>query len=159
MKKKTSAACQLKKAVMKDAKVIHALVNQFARKDEMLPRSLNEIFENIRDFFICLDDGKIVGVAALHILWEDLAEIRSVAVANNYQGKGLGKKLVKRCLREAQALGVEKVFALTYHPGFFKELGFHDVDKNSLPQKIWGECLKCHKFPECNEIAVIKTLD
>lgn len=159
MKKKSLPRYQFKKATMKDAKEIHTLVNQFAKKDEMLPRSLNEIFENIRDFFICLDDGKIVGVAALHLLWEDLAEIRSVAVANNYQGKGIGKKLVKCCLREAQTLGVEKVFALTYHPGFFREMGFSTVDKNSLPQKIWGECLKCHKFPECNEIAVIKMLD
>lgn len=144
---------------MKDAKEIHVLVNQFAKRDEMLPRSLNEIFENIRDFFICAEDGQTVGTAALHVLWEDLAEIRSVAVTNSHQGKGIGRKLVKRCLREARALGVKKVFALTYHPGFFKELGFSDVDKNSLPQKIWGECLKCHKFPECNEIAVIKTLD
>jgi amino-acid N-acetyltransferase len=158
MKKKNSRAYQLKKATMKDAKEIHTLVNQFAKKDEMLPRSLNEIFENIRDFFVCFKGDKIVGTAALHMLWEDLAEIRSVAVANDYQGKGIGKNLVKRCLREAQALGVQKVFALTYHPGFFRELGFLDVDKNSLPQKIWGECLKCHKFPECNEIAVIKTL-
>lgn len=144
---------------MKDAKEIHVLVNQFAKRDEMLPRSLNEIFENIRDFFVCSEDGQTVGTAALHVLWEDLAEIRSVAVTNSHQGKGIGKKLVKRCLREARALGVKKVFALTYHPGFFKELGFSDVDKNSLPQKIWGECLKCHKFPECNEIAVIKTLE
>jgi amino-acid N-acetyltransferase len=159
MKKMTTHTYQLKKATMKDAKEIHALVNQFAKKDEMLPRSLNEIFENIRDFFVCLEEGKIVATAALHILWEDLAEIRSVAVASDYQGKGIGKRLVKRCLREAQSLGVGKVFALTYHPGFFRELDFNDVDKNSLPQKIWGECLKCHKFPECNEIAVIKTLD
>jgi len=158
MKKKTAIKCQLKKATMKDAREIHTLVNQFAKKEEMLPRSLNEIYENIRDFFICIEDGMIIGVAALHILWEDLAEIRSVAVSHAYQGKGIGKKLVRRCLSEAQALGVEKIFALTYHPDFFKAQGFKDVDKNSLPQKIWGECLKCHKFPECNEIAVIKIL-
>ncbi|RJQ22843.1 MAG: N-acetyltransferase [Nitrospiraceae bacterium] len=156
--KEKALKLRIEKAVIKDAKTIHAFVNQFARKDEMLPRSLNEIYENIRDFFKCLDDGKIVGVAALHILWEDLAEIRSVAVSTAYQGKGIGKKLVKKCIVEAQALGLEKVFALTYQPGFFRELGFHDVDKNALPQKIWGECLKCHKFPECNELAVIKEL-
>ena len=141
-----------------DAKTIHTLVNQFAKKDEMLPRSLNEIYENIRDFFVCLEGNTMVGVGALHTLWEDLAEVRSVAVAPDHQGKGIGKKLVSRCLKEAAALGIEKVFALTYHPGFFMELGFQETDKNSLPQKIWGECLKCHKFPECNEIAVIKVL-
>ncbi|RJQ50695.1 MAG: N-acetyltransferase [Nitrospiraceae bacterium] len=157
MKKKTSGY-RFQKATIKDAKTIHTLVNQFAGKDEMLPRALNEIYENIRDFFICLEDGRIVGVAALHVLWEDLAEIRSVAVADNYQRKGIGGKLVKQCLREARGLGLKKVFALTYHPGFFRGLGFHDVDKNSLPQKIWGECLKCHKFPECNELAVIRIL-
>ncbi|MBI5099259.1 MAG: N-acetyltransferase [Nitrospirae bacterium] len=158
MKKKVSTKLQIKKAVITDTKLIHTLVNQFANKDEMLPRSLNEIYENIRDFYVCLENDKIIGVAALHILWEDLAEIRSVAVSQNYQGKGIGKKLVKKCLIEAETLGIKKVFALTYHPGFFKELGFNDIDKNALPQKIWGECLKCHKFPECNELAVIMEL-
>ncbi|MBI5408974.1 MAG: N-acetyltransferase [Nitrospirae bacterium] len=158
MKTKISTKFQIKKATIKDVKTIHSLVNQFAVKNEMLPRSLNEIYENIRDFYVCRDDGKIVGVAALHILWEDLAEIRSVAVSSNYQRKGIGAKLIKKCLKEAETLEVEKVFALTYHPGFFRELGFHDIDKNALPQKIWGECLKCHKFPECNELAVIKEL-
>ncbi len=158
VKRKVSTNLQIKKALVTDTKAIHTLVNQFANKDEMLPRSLNEIYENIRDFYVCLENDMIIGVAALHILWEDLAEIRSVAVSNNYQGQGIGKKLVKKCLDEAEKLGVKKVFALTYHPGFFKELGFADIDKNSLPQKIWGECLKCHKFPECNELAVIKEL-
>ncbi len=158
MKKKILTNHQFRKATIGDAKLIHAFVNQFANRDEMLPRSLNEIYENIRDFYLCFDKKEIIGVAALHILWEDLAEIRSVAVSHKYQRMGLGKKLVKKCLREAELLGVKKVFALTYHPGFFKELGFHDIDKNSLPQKIWGECLKCHKFPECNELAVIKEL-
>lgn len=158
MKKKIASKYKIRKAVITDTKAIHALVNQFANKDEMLPRSLNEIYENIRDFYVCLDNEKIIGVAALHILWEDLAEIRSVAVSQNHQRKGLGKKLVIKCLKEAESLGVKKVFALTYHPGFFKELEFEEVDKNALPQKIWGECLKCHKFPECNELAVIKKL-
>ena len=158
VKKKVLTKLQIKKAVITDTKAIHTLVNQFANKDEMLPRSLNEIYENIRDFYVCLENDKIIGVAALHILWEDLAEIRSVAVSQNYQGKGIGKKLVNKCLIEAKTLGIKKVFALTYHPGFFKELGFNDIDKNDLPQKIWGECLKCHKFPECNELAVIMEL-
>lgn len=124
----------------------------------MLPRSLNDIYENIRDFFVYAYKGKIAGAAALHILWEDLAEIRSVAVANEYHGKGIGKKLIGQCLKEARMLGIKKVFALTYNPEFFKKSGFEDIDKNSLPQKIWGDCLKCPKFPECEEVAVMKIL-
>ncbi len=149
---------KLKKASVKDAKAIHSLVNKFAKKDDMLPRSLNEIYENIRDFIVCVNNESIVAVSALHILWEDLAEIRSVAVRNKYQGMGIGKKLLKHCLKEAKSLGIKQVFALTYHPEFFTELGFENIDKNSLPHKIWGECLKCHKFPECDESAVMINL-
>lgn len=148
---------QIKKATLKDTKLIHALVNKFAKKDEMLLRSLSEIYENIRDFFICRDNGKIVGVSALHILWDNLAEIRSMAILKKYQQKGIGKKLVEHCLKEAKALGVKRVFALSYNPEFFRKLGFKDIDKKNLPQKIWGDCLKCPKFPKCEEIAVIKT--
>ena len=147
-----------RKATVTDAKFIHDLIKRFAKKYDMLPRSLNEIYENIRDFFICIDKDSIVAVAALHILWEDLAEVRSVAVSKDYQGIGVGKRLVKRCVREAKGLGVSKVFALTYAPEFFKEMDFRDVDKSTLPQKIWGECLKCHKFPECDESAVMLTI-
>ena len=146
---------KIRKATIKDAKGIHSLVNKFAKKDDMLPRSLNEIYENIRDFFICMNNGSIIAVSALHVLWEDLAEVRSFAVRNKYQGIGLGKKMLKHCLKEAKALGIKKVFALTYYPDFFTEQGFENIDKNSLPHKIWGECLKCHKFPECDESAVM----
>lgn len=149
---------RVRKAHIKDAIYIHSLVNKHAKDDEMLPRSLNEIYENIRDFFVCEDKGEAIGASALHILWENLAEIRSVAVLKEYQKKGIGKKLIQRCLKEAKALGVEKVFALTYNPKFFKKLGFKDIDKNTLPQKIWGDCLKCPKFPDCKEVAVIKIL-
>jgi len=124
----------------------------------MIPRSLNELYETVRDFIVCEVDGNVCGVCALHIMWEDLAEIRSLAVDKNFQKKGIGKNLVKQCLKEAKALGIKKIFALTYHPEFFKKLGFKDIDKASLPQKIWGDCLRCHKFPECDEHAVIITL-
>ena len=150
---------QVKKAGVRDAKAIHSLVNKFAKKDDMLPRSLNEIYENIRDYFICRENESILAVAALHILWEDLAEVRSIAVSRKYQRNGIGKKLLKHCLKEAQYLGINKVFALTYHPDFFKQIGFKDIDKNKLPHKIWGDCLKCPKFPDCDEVAVIKELD
>ncbi len=148
----------IRKARISDIKAVHNLINQLAKKDEMLPRSLNELYENIRDYFICEDNGKIIGTAAIHILWEDLAEVRSVAVAKEYQRLGIGKKLVGRCLREAKTIGVKQVFALTYHPDFFNKMGFRDIDKTGLPQKIWGDCLKCPKFPECEEVAVIKRL-
>ncbi len=147
---------RIRKATIADVKDIHRIVNKLAKREKMLPRSLNEIYENIRDFFICTNKGKVIGLSALHILWEDLAEIRSMAVLNEYQGKGIGKRLINQCIKEARMLGVKKVFALTYTPEFFIELGFKKIDKNSLPQKIWGDCLKCPKFPECNEVAVIK---
>ena len=150
---------KFKKASIKDVKAIHSLINKFAKKYDMLPRALNEIYENLRDHFICMEDETVVAVAALHVLWEDLAEIRSVAVSQKYQRQGVGKRLIKSCLKEAQNLGINKVFALTYHPEFFKELGFQDIDKNELPHKIWGDCLKCPKFPDCNEVAVIKEIE
>jgi amino-acid N-acetyltransferase len=124
----------------------------------MIPRALNDLYENIRDIFICEDNGEIKGVCALHILWEDLAEIRSLAVRGDSQSTGIGRKLVTTCVREAEKLGIPKIFALTYHPDFFKKLGFKNIDKSKLPQKIWGECLKCHKFPECDETAVTLNL-
>jgi amino-acid N-acetyltransferase len=146
---------QFRKATIRDARSIHSLVNNFAKKDNMLPRSLNEIYENIRDFLVSTNGSSLVAASALHILWEDLAEIRSVAVMNKYQGQGLGKKLIGKCLKEAKSLGVKKVFALTYKPEYFVGLGFHEIDKGTLPHKIWGECLKCHKFPDCDESAVL----
>lgn len=157
MKNKTVSkdSFHIRKATIRDAKSIQSLVIDFAKKDDMLPRSLNEIYENIRDFFVCTNGDSLVAASALHILWDDLAEIRSVAVMNKYQGRGLGKKLIRKCLKEAKSLGVKKVFALTYSPNYFTGLGFHEIDKATLPQKIWGECLKCHKFPECDESAVL----
>lgn len=146
---------KIRKAKISDIKHIHKFVNEFAKKEEMLPRSLNELYEGLRDFFIYEEDGIIKGVCALHILWEDLAEIRSLAVKEEYQRLGVGKSLVKMCLKEARKLGVKKVFALTYQPDFFKKTGFHETDKTQLPHKIWGDCLKCPKFPECDEHAVI----
>jgi amino-acid N-acetyltransferase len=121
----------------------------------MLPRSLHEIYEHIRDYFVCQAEGRIIGVCALHPVWEDIAEIRSIAVAKKHQGQGIGKRLVRKSLREAASLGMKKVFALTYKPGYFKRLGFEEIDKNELPHKIWVDCLKCSKFPDCPEVAVI----
>jgi len=148
----------VRKAKITDVKTIHRLVNEFAKKGEMIPRSLNDLYENIRDIFVYEDRGEIKGVCALHILWEDLAEVRSLSVRLDVQGIGIGKKLVTTCIKEAKMLGIKRLFALTYHPEFFEKMGFVVTDKSKLPQKIWGECLRCPKFPECDESAVIMNL-
>ena len=146
---------KIRKARISDLKDVQRLINDFARREEMIPRSLNELYESIRDLLVCEDAGAITGVCALHILWEDLAEVRSLAVKKEYQRLGIGRKLVRRCLSEARSLGIKRVFALTYQPDFFKKLGFTDIEKSSLPQKIWGDCIRCPKFPECDEHALI----
>lgn len=152
---KGSNTLKIRKAKIADLKEVHKLVNEFARKGEMIPRSLNELYEKIRDFLVVEDKGRISGACALHILWEDLAEIRSLTLKKEYQGKGIGQKLVKECIKEAKALGIKRVFALTYNPVFFSRLGFKDIDKSDLPQKIWSDCVRCPKFPECDEQALI----
>lgn len=149
---------KISKAKIADIRPIHKLINEFAKKGEMIPRSLNDLYENIRDIYVCKDNGEIKGVCALHILWEDLAEIRSLSVKPGSQRAGIGKRLVGTCVAEAKKLGIKKVFALTYHADFFKKIGFSEIDKSQLPQKIWGECLRCPKFPECDETAVIRVL-
>lgn len=146
---------KIRKAGISDLKEVHKLINEFARREEMIPRSINELYENVRDFIVLEDKGKIYGTCALHILWEDLAEIRSLAVRKEYQKRGIGKRLVNRCLSEAKSLGIRRVFVLTYQKDFFKKMGFADIDKSSLPQKIWGDCVRCPKFPECDEHALI----
>lgn len=146
---------KIRKAKTSDAKTIHKLINDFARRGEMLPRSLNEIYEKLRDFLVIKEKDEIIGVCALHILWEDLAEIRSLAVKEEFQNKGIGSLLVKKALKEAKSFSIKKVFVLTYIPEFFKKIGFKEIDKSKLPQKIWGDCIKCPKFPDCDETALI----
>ncbi len=145
----------IRKARLTDAKQIQGLINSFAKKDLMLARSLNEIYENIRDFFVFTDAEEIVGTVALHVSWEDLGEIKALAIKERFQGKGAGLRLVKRALREAKTLKLNRIFTLTYIPQFFKKFGFREIDKKSLPQKIWGECINCVKFPNCTETALI----
>lgn len=149
---------KIRKATIPDLKEVHRLINDFARREEMIPRSINELYEHIRDFFVAEDEGAICGVCALHILWEDLAEVRSLAVRKEHQRRGIGKKLVRKCLAEARAMGISRVFVLTYQDVFFRKLGFTDIDKARLPQKIWGDCVRCPKFPECDETALIVSL-
>ena len=148
----------IRKAKIKDIKQIQGLIGSFAKLDIMLPRSLNELYEHIRDFWVYEDRGKLFACAALHISWDDLAEIKSLAVAKNKQGKGLGQDLVSACLAEAQVMGAKKIFVLTYKPEFFKKLGFKKIKHEALPHKIWAECINCCKFPNCQEIALLKIL-
>jgi len=149
----------IRKARMGDVKTIQKLIAEYAKKGDMLPRSLSEIYENLRDYFVFTEDGgEIVGSAAIHIMWEDLAEVRSVAVREGRTRRGVGTRLVEACISEAIVLGIARVFALTYRPEFFEKLGFTRVDKAELPQKIWTDCLKCSKFPDCDEVALLADL-
>jgi amino-acid N-acetyltransferase len=150
---------RVEKAKITDVPSMHKLINYFAERGEMLPRPLSEIYEGIRDYFVVRDSGIIAGCAALHVNWSDLAEIRSVAVAEDYQKKGVGFKLIQACLKEATELGLPTVFCLTYKPGFFEKLEFHRVDKMELPQKVWNECYRCAKFPTCDEVAMVHRLE
>lgn len=143
------------KASINDIPQIRKLVNHFADKGEMLPRALSELYENMRDFVVVRDGEKLVACAALHIFWSDLAEIRAVCVAEEIQDKGAGALLMQACLEEVGSMGIETIFCLTYVPSFFERFGFRQVDKTELPRKVWGECLRCPKFPDCDEVAMI----
>lgn len=149
----------IRKAKVKDAKQIFQILQEFALKGLLLPRSLNSIYENIRDFYVYEEDGKIKAVVSLHIYWEDLAEIKSLAVKEDVQKKGIGKKLVEKCIEDAKDLGIKRVFALTYVPQFFEKLGFKIVDKSEFPQKVWTECIHCVKFNQCDEVPVSYVLE
>jgi amino-acid N-acetyltransferase len=149
----------IRKAKVQDIQSIKKIVEPYGKTGAMLPISLAELYDRLRSYFIFEDgaDG-IVGTAALHVTWDDLAEIRSLAVAKSHKGRGIGRELVAHCLAEAADLGVGRVFVLTYVPQFFAKVGFQEFDKNKLPHKIWSECLKCVKFPECDETAMIKKI-
>jgi len=149
----------LRRALVTDVPQIQRLVNSYADKGEMLPRSLNDIYENLRDYFVFDLKGEIIATVALHVNWEDLAEVRSLAVAEPYTGKGYGRQLVKACIRDASSLGLKRIFALSYKPEFFSKLGWQLVEKSALPQKVWVECIRCVKFPDCGEVALIYRLE
>jgi len=149
---------KVEKAKISDAHQMHEMVNEFANRSEMLPRALSEIYEDIRDYFVIRNDNsEVIACVALHINWEDLAEIRTLAVDESMHDKGLGSLLIKACLDEAKELGIKKVFCLTYKPAFFEKNGFIQVDKMDLPRKVWSECFRCPKFPDCDEVALTYT--
>jgi len=150
----------LKKAHITDVRKIHNLINLYAQKNLLLPRSLSEIYDHLRDFWICKEKetDELVGTCALGICWEDLAEVRSLAVFERYQRKGIGTRLVKKCIEEAEELGIKRIFTLTYIPDYFERFGFRRTTKSMLPHKVWADCIKCSKFPDCDEIAMILKL-
>jgi amino-acid N-acetyltransferase len=146
----------IRKAKIKDVKDIKKLLEIYVEKGIMLPRSLSELYENIRDFYICENrNGEIIGTSSLHICWEKLAEIRSLAVKEGFLRRGIGRKLAESCIEDADKLGVKNIFVLTYNPKFFEKIGFKIVDKSIFPHKVWNDCLKCFKFPNCDEIALM----
>ncbi|MBI3979316.1 MAG: N-acetyltransferase [Chloroflexi bacterium] len=154
----TQQAIVAEKATVADVPQIHRLVKLFADRGDMLHRSLTEIYENLRDFHVARDGERVVGCAALHLLWADLAEVRSVAVHPDYQGRGLARVLVEATAVEARSLGLTTIFCLTYRPEVFGRLGFVRTGIEQLPRKVWGECYRCPKFPICGEVPMVRVL-
>jgi amino-acid N-acetyltransferase len=146
---------KVEKARITDVPQMHKLINGFADRGQMLARPLSELYESIRDFFVIRDGDEVIACAALHVAWEDLAEIRSVAVAEESQRKGIGARIIAACIKEAEVLGIKTVFCFTYRPEFFKQQNFVDIDKMELPRKVWTDCFRCPKFPNCDETALV----
>ena len=146
----------LRKATFGDVEAIHKLVNDYAQQGVMLPRSRNSIYETLRDVIIAEEDDRLVGVGSLHLSWDALAEVRALAIAPGFQRRGIGRQIVEELLIEGRALGVKTFFTLTYQPEFVGTLGCSEVTKEELPQKVWKECINCPKFPNCDEVAMIK---
>jgi len=151
----------LRKARITDVKGIHKLL-MTPTGDEglVLPRSFNQLYSHLRDFFVIVGDADdtVLACCALAISWENLAEVRSLVVARDERGQGLARKLVEACLSDAVTLGIYRVFALTNTVPFFEHMGFVETSKDSLPQKVWSDCLNCPRFPDCDEIAMVMEL-
>jgi amino-acid N-acetyltransferase len=163
-------------AAIGDVPVIHHLLEIYAAKGNLLPRTMSELYRHLRDFFVIevatgpsLDrdprlgpigeiDGQVVACGALEIFTEDLGEVRSLVVDEAHEGRGLGRLLVERITNEARAIGLKRLMALTYVPAFFHKLGFQTVAMDTLPEKVWGVCVKCYKYNQCDETAVLKEL-
>ncbi len=147
----------IRKARISDIRSIHAVLSDNAARGILLGRSLSDLYDQIRDFFVFEIDSSepFAGTCGLHICWEDIAEIRSLAVRDGYLGRGIGRDLVGACIDEAREIGIKRLFVLTYVPDFFKKLGFYAVDKSVLPHKVWADCIKCVKFPDCDEEALM----
>lgn len=147
-----------RKAVFADVEQIYDAVNAYAKDGVMLARSRNTLYETLRDMYVAEEDGRILGAGGLHIIWNELAEVRTMAVLPEAVGKGIGRKIVELLMEEGKTLGVKEVFTLTYKPGFFSKLGFAEITKEELPHKVWKECIDCPKFPNCDEIAMMRMI-
>jgi amino-acid N-acetyltransferase len=151
----------LRNARIEDVKAVHQLLQHYGQRGELLPRPLTKLYEQIRDFAVYEDQAahRVVGCCALQFCWEELAEIRSLAVHPDYTGNGIGSQLTAWALQEARNYRIRRIFTLTYRPGFFKKFGFREIERGELPLKIWSDCILCVKFPDCDEIAMLKELD
>lgn len=145
---------QIRDATIQDVPKIHELINHYAEVDRMLFASMSSIYENLQIFKVAELDGVVVGCCALKVLWKELAEIKSLAVEESCFGKGIGRALVLGCKEKARQLGLHKIFTLTLEPEFFTKLDFVNVEKDSLPMKVWSDCTECSKQDHCDEIAL-----
>lgn len=150
---------KIRKATLNDVRSIHQLISEQAKNGAILPRPMSELYSQVRDFSVYEEDdeGQTVGCSALHIVWEDLAEIRSLAVTTTFQRRGIGGELIEAMVEEARSMGVNRVFVLTDRITLFEKHAFELMDKSLLPHKIWADCLRCTKFPECDEVALVRT--
>ena len=149
---------KIRPAKVQDVKQMHRIIEFYADNKEMLHRSLNSIYENIQEYVVAENKGKVIGCGALHVSWDDLAEVKALAVEKSYARKGIGTKIVKTLEQNALGLGIYATFALSFKPEFFKKMGYEVISREILPQKIWSECINCHLFPDCGEIPLIKEL-
>ena len=157
---KKTEAMLVRKAKISDVRALQQILAHYAREGKLLARSLSELYAHLRDMFVCVEPqkGQVVGCCALHIVWDNLAEIRSAAVLEGFQGQGMGRQLVEACVAEARELEIARLFVLTIETSFFEHFGFRIVDKNVLPHKIWADCIHCPKYPECDETAMVLDL-
>ncbi|MDA8120566.1 MAG: N-acetyltransferase [Gammaproteobacteria bacterium] len=152
------AAPKVRPARIADVPLIHHFLELYATKGNLLPRTMNEIYRHLRDFFVIEVDERVAAIGALEIFTEDLGEVRSLVVAEEYERRGLGRLMVQRIIAEARQLGLRRLMALTYVPTFFHKLGFVTVAMDTLPEKVWNVCVKCYKYNRCDETAVLLNL-
>ena len=155
---KLDAVPQIRPAAIADVPQIHHLLETYASKGNLLPRTMSELYRHLRDFFVIDIDGKVAAIGALEIFTEDLGEVRSLVVAEEHERHGLGRLMVQRIVAEARRIGLRRLMALTYVPAFFHKLGFKTVPMETLPEKVWGVCIKCYKYNKCDETAVLLEL-
>ena len=148
----------IRQAKIADVKGIHSLVTEHSNIGELLPRPFSDLYEKVPEFVVAEEKGSIIGCGALHVSWEDLAEVRTLIVTKKYQGKGIGAKIVCELEKRAVKIGIKKVFALSFKPAFFKKLRYVEIKRDVLPHKVWRDCIKCPLFPDCGETALMKSI-